>query len=376
MSKLLRICGWVALFLMATFLCVGYAQVNTGLTVEGEATYTPPDAVYIIDISNFTENNVTVTTSPYNIDEPSTKMLSEITFLGKNASLSFDVTIVNHTKATQIYDTLIEHDSNDGLTSVFGFAGVDFTVSPGQGTSIPSGGRQTFRVTYKYTGTNTSTAQTRYSLYSFGFVLDPDDLTQLVSEGITGTFANILNNGLEEDVSYTYEGTTYTIPKDGTYNVIDKNMEGSKPGTFSTGRFMGNLSGADPDDKAILTALFGEQLTFKIGDEEVPVTIMMKEKDVYGSEDYEMVLYITADDLQKRSTYVPVYAVVFSKDDEGVWQQIGDIMAGEARTNAYSGLPGKGSFNTETWRSTAVYYTINVGAGIDALMNAYKNQNP
>ncbi len=371
MNKLLRACGWVALFLMAAFICIGYAQVTTDLTIEGEANYTPPDAVYIIDISNITTNNATVKQAPQNFAEPSTYMRSEITFAGKGSSVSFDVTIVNHTKALQIYDTLIEHDSADGLTSIFGFAGVDFTVTPGQGTEIPSRGRQTFRVTYKYTGSGTD--QTRYSLYSFKFVLDSNDLTQLVSEGITHAFANILNNNLEEDVHYTLDGTTYTIPKDGTYNIIDKNMEGSKPSIFSSGRFMGNLSGADPDDKAILTALFGDQLTFEIGGQELPVTIMMKEKDVYGDDDYEMVLYITADDLSQRTTYVPVYAVVFSKDAQGVWQQIGDIFAGEARTNNYSGGLGSGSFNTETWRSTAVYYTLKTGSGISDLMKAYVN---
>lgn len=373
MNKLLRACGLIALFLMAAFTCIGYAQVTNDLTIEGEANYTPPDAVYIIDISNITTNNATVKQAPQNFAEPSTYILSEITFAGTGSSVSFDVTIVNHTKALQIYDTLVEHSSADGLTSVFGFAGVDFTVSPGQGTEIASRGRQTFRVTYKYTGSGTN--QTRYSLYSFKFVLDSDDLTQLVSEGITGTFANILNNNLEEDVHYTLNGETYTIPKNGSYNVIDQNMEGSKPGWFSSGRFMGNLSGADADDKAILTALFGDQLVFEIAGESVDVTVMMKEKDVYGTDDYEMVLFITADDLSARSTYVPVYSVVFSRDDRGVWQQIGDIFAGEARTNAYSGASGSGSFNTESWRSTAVYYTLKTGSDIEDLMKAYTNQN-
>ena len=171
-------------------------------------------------------------------------------------------------------------------------------------------------------------------------------------------------------MTYTLNNRPYTIKKEETYKIIDDNMEGSTPGFWSTGRYMGNLSGADADDKAILTALFGEDLSFEISGETVPVTIMMKEKNVYDDGDYEMVLYITANDLSKRSTYVPVYAVVFSQDETGYWQQIGDIFAGEAQTNDYSGWTGSGSFNTETWRSTAVYHGLNTGAGIDDLMNA------
>jgi hypothetical protein len=202
--------------------------------------------------------------------------------------------------------------------------------------------------------------------------MSSDDLTQAVSKSVTNRFADILNNRLESDVKYHYGNSSGTISKEKTYDAIDDNMEGSKPSFFSSGRYMGNLSGADADDKAILTALFGDELTFVVGDVEVPITVMIKEKNVYGDSTLDMVLYITADDLSAESTYVPVYASVFSKNSSGEWVQVGDVFAGEAKTNAYSGRAGSGSFDTESWISTEIYYNQKVGSKISAIMNAYK----
>ena len=149
-------------------------------------------------------------------------------------------------------------------------------------------------------------------------------------------------------------------------------MEGSKPSWFSSGRYIGNLTGADADDLALMDALFGDTLTFPIDGKEEPITVMVKEKNVVGSSDLDMVLYITGDKLSATYTYVPVYAVVFSKNADGVWEQQGDIFAGEARTNNYSGTYGSGSFDTETWRSTQVYYGKAVRSSIAAVMDGYE----
>ncbi len=374
MKRTMYVLLGVVFSFMVCLTCMGYAQVADDLTLEGEANYTPPNAIYIIDVKDVQTSDATVQTSPVNIGYPTTKVLSQATFSQRNATMTYVVTVVNNSQVDQIFDKMTSHASDDEVVGVFNYTGITCTASPGQGTVVRSGQTMDFTITCKYTGSSTN--QSRNMLYSLSFVMDSDDLTQIVSKSVTGQFALILNNEMEEDVTYTLDGKEYVIPKDETYKIIDENMEGSTPGFFSTGRYMGNLEGADDDDKAILTAMFGEDLTFHIGDKEVPVTIMMKEKNVYGSGDYEMVLYITADDLADRSTYVPVYAVVFSKDADGYWQQIGDIFAGQARTNDYSGWTGSGSFDTESWRSTAVYYDRVTGTSINDLMTAYTQQNP
>lgn len=374
MKKWLKILMGLALSLMTCMTCVGYASLTTTMEVKGMAKIDAPNAIYITDVSGVQYTNVTPTTEPTNIDFPSAKLLSDLTYGANGAAVTMEVTLYNGTPVDQIFDILEEHEGSSAATDVFDYTNVEWSVEPGQGTVVPTGQSVTFTVTYRYDGNGADVR--RNSLYSFRFVMTSDDLTQAVSRGVTDRLANILNNRLDEDVTYTYNGTTYTISKDASYDAIDDNMEGTVQGSGwnSTGRYMGNLNGADADDKAILTALFGDALTFQVGDEEVPVTVMIKEKDVYGDGTLDMVLYITADDLSQRTTYVPVYAVVFSQDEDGTWIQIGEIFAGEAETNAYSGWAGSGSFDTETWRSTESYYGQRTELGIDELMEVYSER--
>jgi len=366
---------WMKVLLVTSlsFICVftslGYAQLTDDLTVRGYAEASPPNAIFILGISNVQTSNATINTTPINIGYPSTKVMSEIVFGGRNASVTFDVLIVNGTEFDQYFDVLEEYSEMEGVEGAFSYANIDWSCSVAQGTKISSGENMTFTITLIYTGRNTN--QTRKMLHEFDFVLNSDDLTEAVSKGVTDKFADILNNRLEEDITYTYNGTDITVSKDNTYQEVIDHMESD-----SSGSYIGNLMGADGDDKALLTALFEGALTFNVGNEEVPVTVMIKQKNVYGTSANEMVLYITADDLSAWSSYVPVYSAVFSQNESGDWIQIGDIYAGEAQTNNYSGWWGSGSFNTESWRSTEAYYGVASGSGINAVINGYVAQNP
>lgn len=359
----------ISLSFVCLFSSMGYAQVTTQLQIFGQGQASPPNAIFIAGISNVQTSNATINTEPTNIGFPTTKVLSEVVFGGTNAWVSFDVDIVNGTPVSQYYDVLDQYPSLEGVEGSFTYEKIKETVTPGQGTRVAPGERATFKVTLQYTGT--SSAQTRAMLHEFLFVLHSDDLTEAVSRGVTDQFADILNNRLEEDITYSYDGNTDTVSKKNTYDEIIAHME-----NVISGKYIGNLQGANADDKALLSALFEGELMFPVGNQEVPVTIMIKEKDVYGSNTKDLVLYITADDLGSRLSYVPVYAVVFSRNESGEWVQIGDIFAGEARVNGYSGsLLGTGSFNTETWRSTQRYYNQATGKDIDALMDAYVAQS-
>lgn len=360
-----------------SFIClltsVGYAAVTSEMIIRGDAEFSYPDSVFIVDISNVKTSNATIITAPVNLGEPSTKVMSEIIFAGRNAYVTFDVLIMNGTTFNQYFDVLEEYAELEGIDGSFSYANIDWSVTPPQGTLLKPGEQTTFTVTLTYTGRNSN--QTRKMLHEFDFVLDSDDLTEAVSKGVTSKFEDILNNRLEEDIVYDYNGKEITIDNANTYNEVINHMEND-----SSGDYIGNLQGADGDDKALLTALFEGALTFTVGNEEVPITVMIKEKNVYDVDNIknvnEMVLYITADDLGATYSFVPVYAAVFAKDTSGEWKQIGDIFAGEARTNNYSGWYGSGSFNTESWRSTQAYYGIAVRSGISNVIGGYYSQNP
>ena len=352
-----------ALSFMCVFTSIGYAALNDELIVEGDANAAPPNAIFITEIKNVTTHNATINEGPTNITYPSTKFLTDITFNGNNSYVKLDLVVLNGTEINQYFDTVFEYDQIEGLPDQFVYTNVKSQSSVAQGTVMAPGDIRTFTVTLTFTGSGN---QTRRMLHELDFVLDSNDLTQAVSKDVTDVFADILNNKLESDVTYTYNNRNYTVSKDATYTALREKMEWSL-----SGNYVGNLDGADGDDKALVNALFGDTLKFSVGDTEVPVTVMAKEKNVYGSSEKEMVLYITADDLTASSTYVPVYAVVFTKDTSGQWVQIGEIFAGEARTNDYSGWAGSGSFNTERWRSTQTYKGAAVGSDINTVISKY-----
>ena len=357
----------ISLSFMCLFTSVGYAGVSSMLSITGDATAQPPDAIFIFGISNVRTSGTTVTTTPTNIGYPSTKVLSEVTFSSRGSSITFDALVVNGTQFDQYFDVIEEYAELEGVEGAFSYANVDWSVSVPQGTRLAPGQKMTFTVTLTYNGWNSN--QSRKMLHELDFVLNSGDLTEAVSKDVTDKFADILNNKLEEDITYTLNGTQITVDKDATYQEVIDHMEYDR-----SGNYIGNLNGSDADDKALLTALFEGALTFTVGNEEVPITVMVKEKDVYGSTEKDMVLYITADDLSARNTYVPVYAAVFSKNASGEWERVGEIFSGEAQTNSYSGWYGSGSFNTETWRSTQIYYNAAIRSGIDAIMDAYEAQ--
>ena len=370
----------VALSFMCIFTCIGYAGFTSDLRVAGTATADPPKAMFITSISNVKTSNVRVTTSPYNLGWPSTKFVSEITFGGRNAYISFDVSIKNGTDIDQYFNVLKEYAELEGVEGSFSSTNVKWTVlsvetgQDAQGTIIRSGEEVDFNVTLKL-NVNESNA-VRKMLYDFEFVLDSEDLTKTVSHAVTDKFAEILNGNLANKVEYEFEGTTYTVQPEEAYDKIVEKMETSSP----SGNYIGNLTGADADDKALLTALFEGALLFDTGDDQVPITIMIKEKEIYNGGDKELVLYITGDTLSKSRAMVPVYAAVFTKASDGAWEQVGDILEGEARVIAYDGFEsilgiGTGSFNTESWISTREHYNVAIGNEIDALMDGYEAMN-
>lgn len=352
MKKWTKALLMIALSLMCLFTCVGYAALSDTLTIQGEVEVTIPDAVFIAEISNVQTNGATIIQSPVNIGYPSTKVLSEVTFNGDKTTITFDVLVVNGTQFPQIFNVLKEYETSDEVTGGFSYGDVKPSASLKQGEVIQPGTSKQFTVTLMYDPWRFSSSATRRMFYELDFVLDSSDLTQAVSLGLTDQFKKIIND-------------------DTSYNEIIGSMNDGYGGGF-----VGNVSGADPEDSELLARLFEGKLTFSVGNEDVPVTVIIKQEKVYGSDENELVLYFTADSLSERGAYPPVYAVVFSQNADGDWIQIGDILAGTARVWGYasSDMFGTGSFSTNYWRSSAEYYGVASGSNLSTIMSAYDAQ--
>lgn len=373
MKKWTKAALGILLSFMCLFTCVGYAAINSELSVFGDIKVSPPNAVFIMEVYNVQTSKATVNLSPVNIGHPSTKVLSDITFEGNGSYVKFDVRVLNGTEYTQIFDVLKQYTEMEGVEGSLSYSNVKATSSVPQGTQVAPAEQEIFTITLTYSESwwNTDSNKTRKMLYELDFVLDSNDLTQAVSKNITDKFADILNNRLENDIKYSDNEGPHTVVKEQVYNELIKHMESG-----GTGAYIGNLNGANNDDKALLTALFEGELTFDIGGEEVPVTVLVKQMNVYDTSDAEMVLYITADDLSRSRTNAPVYVAVFTQNASKEWVQVGDIYSGEAPVCDYTtgSTWGSGSFNTDNWESTQAYYGVATGSSVTAIMRGFKAQ--
>ena len=87
---------------------------------------------------------------------------------------------------------------------------------------------------------------------------------------------------------------------------------------------------------------------------------MIKRENIDGSRNSgdssgrEMTVYMTSDPLTDAGGDAIVYASVYTRySGQSEWVRIKDMFEGECTIVSYSGSNGTGSFNTDTWRSTA-----------------------
>ncbi|MBR4013855.1 MAG: hypothetical protein IKJ00_06125, partial [Clostridia bacterium] len=143
--------------------------------------------------------------------------------------------------------------------------------------------------------------------------------------------------------------------------------------------WIGNVDGAPPEDMTLIKKLFEDELSMEIGGKIEEVTFLLKQEDVDGdSSDQEMTIYMTTDYLTTWLGEAPVYAAVFKQqtnpDGTVKWVQQGEMYEGKARIVGYGGsIFGTGSFSTDTWTSTEVYYGKKSGSSISEIISAYKS---
>ena len=139
-----------------------------------------------------------------------------------------------------------------------------------------------------------------------------------------------------------------------------------------TGGYTGNVGNATQAEKDLMSAIFGDNIIFQIGDNYYSVYILIKNQQIDGKGDKDMVIYITADQLNMGSggwvstgsqttdgyygnlNDVPVYALVYIKGNNG-YTYCDHLFQGKAPVCDFGGAFGDGkvgNFNTNLWVST------------------------
>ncbi|MBE6590040.1 MAG: hypothetical protein E7643_07655 [Ruminococcaceae bacterium] len=149
-----------------------------------------------------------------------------------------------------------------------------------------------------------------------------------------------------------------------------------------------NQTGYTDDD--VCLELFGGELNLIIEGEEYQVYFLLKRENVdnnnaTGNADgEEYTLYMTTNQLTTSSglfskVQADVYAAVFTSSDDGnMWYQLGDMLLGQAPICDYGGVgammsTGKGSFNTDSWKTKQAYYGVASGKEVADVMSATAN---
>ena len=334
----------VSLSLMCLFSCVGYAKITRSLYVFGDASLEPPEKIYITDVSG--GNYVDPTTLGF----ADTVITSDVTML-KNSSgvyeANYSFTVFNNTDSIYYYGGKIHgtYTDENGTVVAYSNPNIELTVDIEIGDEIAERSKRIINVKATFQKGGDTSDPHLFSIIEYFFsTTKPESSDDAAVSGVLGKFADVLN-----------DSESYTA-------LIDA-MDSGVGGIFTGGRlnnsYIGNVVGDKTgDDSQALNALFGNNMELNIDGENTPVTIIIKRENVDGNNNTgdddgnEMTLYITADPLNSSGKYVPVYAVVYTKNGDGEWYQIGEVYKGTASVRQYGGLldRGTGSFNTDTWR--------------------------
>lgn len=342
------------------FVCIGYANLSDTLTVLSDANITVQKNVYITEAN--VDNVSGVTVNSY----LATTLNSTVTLgASGDSTVTFDIHLYNNSPYVYVFDgTNYMEEAYDNANIVFSLAG----LAPGQ--SIASYKYLTFSITFSYKNSTAAPSRVLNSALNFKFVLDSEYIPEAAVDGAVEKFEEILNTQDEFDTLISH-----------------MNTEAENNNRNET--YVGNVVGAGDGDTKFLNELFSDEngdskLTLEIKGEKTNVTAMIKRENLDGNaatgdeSGNEMTIYLTADDLSGRNWWSPgdvaVYAVVYTKNADGKWVQLSEMLEGKATANNYAGnwFGAVNSFNTDTWESTAVHYGVAAGASIETIIAAIR----
>ena len=384
MIKLKVVSMCIALFLMFSFILVGYAALTDTMTMLGTAEVNTPEGLFIVKIEQGTRTGLDVYDASF--AEYSTTVTSNLSKSSDRTagSITYTITVLNNTKHQYAYRGLYYQDSVNSNSYISQQSNaptnkINIVTDFFQGTIVEPGHYLQFRVTYTL-GSDRNTFRARNTFttlvnYQFGINVATEEAAR---DAIVQKFANILNTV-----------TTY----DQLVDVLDNKYDGYNEWTSN---YVGNVGDADTDDAMAVNTLFAGQLQMIINGQVKPATVLIKHENLDNNsktgDDYvavnqnnsgspfrgygcEMTLYLTTDPLTTAYGNAEVYVCVFTcdRDEAGnivsQWYRIGDTYKGLAPIVGYNGgQGGTGSFVTDNWVSSygnyspSTNYTYSVGA--------------
>ena len=354
MKKWVKALICIAFSFMFCFLCVGYATLTDELSITGDASAEPQEGVFITNVM-VTDGSAEV----LKFYQTSLESLLANSTSEESGSVTFQIKVFNNTKFEYVYNGYTfdtETFDNSHITSITVKDAGGKTLSKGA-PSVMAGEYLTIYATVNYTTAPSESAVSGFdTLVNYSFIPAAEYIPEVVVSGSLAKFEEILNTKeTREELLSALASTGEDEP------------------------WIGNVDGAPTGDMTLIKKLFEDELSMEIDGKIEEVTFLLKQEDVDGdSSDQEMTIYMTTNHLTTWFGEAPVYAAVFKQqtnpDGTVKWVQQGELYEGKARIVGYGGsILGTGSFSTDTWTSTEVYYGKKSGSSISEIISAYKS---
>ena len=346
------------LLCMTLFLSVGYAALSDQLKINAVVHVKEPQMVYIKDVHVFYSNNIngtpTVTKTGFLFYKHGDYSLKPQQNNAAGGLITVEVTVKNHSGVQQYF---AGHTMDPALSQecVVNYQNIKL------GDLLKVDETKTFRITIQNTSSrNTYSMKDRESMLNFSPDFD-ESFTEDASKGVAAVFANVLaGKGIDgQGTGIYYKGQYYSA--DRILQLLLDNME-----SVDTGGYIGNVGNASQDQKDLIEAIFGEHISMQLGNQYYSVSLLIKNQQIDGRGENDMVLYVTADQLAVGSgnwqnnawrnlNNVPVYGLVFINNGRNNYAYCDHLFAGEAPVCNFGGAFGAGNvgnFNTNLWNST------------------------
>ena len=347
----------ILLLCMTLFISVGYANVSDSLQIAGMVEVKEPQAVYITYINVASYSNTTA--------RPTATKLGTVFYKFDNCTLrsqqnnsaggsvTVEVTVRNGSGVAQYF---VGHSMSPALPQGCVVSYMNISL----GTVIQPDEEKNFRVTIQNTNRSTQVQLNSENVLNFSPDFD-ESFTEDASKGVAAVFGNVLaGKGIDgQGGGVYYEGRYYAA--DRIMQLLLDNME-----SVDTGGYIGNVGNASQEQKDLIEAIFGEHISMQLGNQYYSVSLLIKNQQIDGRGENDMVLYVTADQLAVGSgnwqnnawrnlNNVPVYGLVFINNGRNNYAYCDHLFAGEAPVCNFGGAFGAGNvgnFNTNLWNST------------------------
>lgn len=361
MKKWRKILLFAVFSFMVLFSALGYAQLSTTLSVEG--TFKDPQLIYItnVSVSGYSKISGTASVSQTGIltFKHGNYSLNRQSTGSTGGSVTISVTVRNNSGKDQYLQSHTATNQND-INKLNNSCKITYQQS-GEDRMVQNGKTKTFTFTIQNATRSSLSMNNFESLLVFTPEFTLED-TMNATDALAKMFANVLaEKGPNGDYgSITYKGKE--IPADQILQTIKDNMTG-----VDTGGYTGNVGNATQDEKDLMEAIFGDNITIQIGNNYYSVYILIKNQQIDNKGENDMVIYVTADQLDigggtwnsrnqkwENTRIVPVYGLVFIKEGNG-YKYCDHLFAGEAPVCDFGGALGDGkigNFHTNIWNST------------------------